>query len=125
MAATLEPTFEVLEERQRDRLTRWRKVRRRKTTSDGVYEDTVMDRLEQAPIELIEDRWDGLVCDGSKLQQRLDRLLIDLSEGLTRRDIQDTVEIDGQLTSADVVMLEGIQEWLRTELIRRARMVAL
>lgn len=80
------------------------------------------------PPEILEDRWAGLLHrqDATKLQIRLDKVLCDLADDLTRRDVYgESAVIDGEVVRLDVVMdIDGLQDVIRDWMLERAAKVA-
>lgn len=89
-----------------------------------------MERVEPMSRELLEDRWRGLVGDAdySKLGNRLNDLLFDLADGMTRRRVgsPDVARIeDGRSIGLDQVMdIDGLHATIREWMIERAAKVA-
>ena len=85
--------------------------------------------MRPLPVEIIKDRWDGLMhapIDPTKLQNRLDRVLWDIEQGLTRRPNTDVdFLVDGALVNgSDIMDLDGLQKLIRDWFIERAAKVA-
>lgn len=78
--------------------------------------------------EVLEDRWAGLLRrrDATKLQRRLDSVLADLADGLTRRDVySENAVIDEEVVGLDVAMgMDGLQDVIRDWMLERAAKVA-
>lgn len=88
-------------------------------------EATASEPIEPLSREILEDRWSGIAGEGTKLGGELDRLLFDLAEGLTRRDMQDEALIDGQVVGlAEVMDTDALEHVIREWMIERAGKVA-
>lgn len=84
--------------------------------------------LEPVAAEILADRWHGMMGRGNptKMQQRLDGLLWDIAERLTRRDLgSDHVVIDGRPVGVDYVMeIDELEHVIRDWMLERATKVA-
>jgi hypothetical protein len=101
-----------------------------KPMEDLSGEDWARSPIEPLPRVIMEDRWTGLLrgkTDTSKLQERLDQVLIDLVEGVIRRSNSDAFAVvDGEVVGVDEVMdVDGIEDVIREWILERAPKVAL
>lgn len=83
--------------------------------------------VEPVSREILMDRWNGIMLgagDATKTQAKLDAVLIRIAEQLTRRDLESSVILDGQLVSVDLV-LDDIQDTIRDMMIAAAAKVAM
>jgi hypothetical protein len=88
-------------------------------------EDTAAELIEPLSREILLDRWEGLTGDGTKLRDRLVRLLFNLAEGLTRRDMNSEALVDGEIIALDIAMdLDGLDDVIRDWMLERAGKVA-
>jgi hypothetical protein len=90
-------------------------------------DDTLIERIVPVSRQLIEDRWDSMFAERPggfpKTQERLDGLLHDIAERLTRRDVgaPDYVLVDGEVSSVDSELeLDSLQGVIREWFIERA-----
>lgn len=100
-----------------------------KPLEDRTGEDWAYAPIDPLPRVILEDRWSGLMLrlgDATRLQERLDRVLNDLLEGVTRRDNGSETFLDGELVSVDQVMdQDGLGNIIREWILERATKVAL
>lgn len=91
-------------------------------------EEWASERVTPIPAEVLEDRWIGLMGDGdsTELLERLDAVLTELADGLTRRQVgTDTVVVDGKIVGIDgVIDIDGLEKVIKAWLVERAAKVA-
>lgn len=80
--------------------------------------------------EVLEDRYAGMMGRGntSKLLERLDRVLWDIAERLTCRDLSgdDYIYADGVIEHLDsVIEIGAIEDYIREWMLERAEKVAI
>lgn len=119
------------EDRGPERSVRYRTWIEGYTTNEGkvvepsTTEDVAVEVVAPVSREVLEDRWAGLLQDGSKLQYRLYRILTDIAEHLTRRDQSAEMVVDGELIGQDFVMdIDGLEHVIRDWMLERAAKVA-
>jgi hypothetical protein len=92
-------------------------------------EDWAYAPIDPLPRSILEDRWAGLMAklgEATRLQERLDRVLNDLQEGVTRRESGSETVLDDEIVPVDLVMdLNGLQTVIREWILDRAAKVAL
>jgi len=128
-------TYEILRTEERDdglhHLYRWR-VERGQNADGAPLPPAEGTAWASEPIEpmsraILDDRWEGLTGSGdsSKLLDRLDKVLSDFAERLSRRDISDHAVIDGEIVGLDVVFsIDDLEQVIREWLTERAAKVA-
>ena len=128
---------EILSTEDRDgtRVYRYRWTNSGLTDVDGKpMKDSGGVDFAEAPIEplpraILEDRWAGLTHrrgDASKLLERLDRVLGELQEGVTRRSGDGSTVVDGELVAVDLVAdTDGLEGVIREWILEHAAKVAL
>ena len=122
MSATTERIgYEVIRVTDRDDGLR---VRRYRWREDPNAEGTTTERVEPVSREVLEDRYQGLVKregEATKLLLRLDRVLNDIAEGVIRRELGETIYMDGKFVGSDVVMdIDRLEEVIREWMLERA-----
>lgn len=136
---TVERTHEVLETRDPERGVRSHRYRwtvngARNADGEPIEsysgEEWATERVEPIPPAILQDRWTGLVevsnGDASELLERLDAILTELAEGLTRRELgAASVMVDGKITGMDCIIgIDELEEVIRDWLLERAAKVA-